>query len=165
MFSLAVVLVIGTAFAFDFASQQEQPAEQLITLRKTVILSTEEQLFIASLAPLKISSHAQAPPLSLYDRSTGQYSGISVDVFRFIADQIGLSYQFVSDGSVSYSNNMQQFEQGHVDVLIPASYSAERARIGLFTDTYYNDFYSAIARREDQLEILIPSKWVNIELA
>ena len=154
IFSSAVVLVVGTVFALDFSTDPEQPIEKLITLRKPVILSVEEQLFVGSLAPLKISSHEQAPPLSLYDRSSGQYNGISVDVFRFIADQIGLSYQFVSDGSVSYSNNMQQFEQGHFDVLIPASYSTERAQIGLFTDTHYNDFYSAIARREDRLEIL-----------
>lgn len=151
IFAMLVGLLISSAFAL--LPHTAYAANTLITLRKPVVLSAAEQRFVASLAPLKVVSHEQAPPLSLYDRSTGQYQGISVDLFRFIADQIGLSYQFVSDGQVSYSKNMQQFEQGHVDLLIPASVSAERSKIGLFTDTHYDSFYSAIARREDSLKI------------
>ena len=52
IFSSAVVLVVGTVFALDFSTDQDQPVEKLITLRKPVILSVEEQLFVGSLAPL-----------------------------------------------------------------------------------------------------------------
>lgn len=152
-FAALGVLSISSVFALDFATHPAPAKEALITLRQPVVLSVKDQLFVNSLAPIKVVSHDQAPPLSLYDHDTGQYQGISVDLFRFIADQIGLSYQFMPKRAGSYSKNMQQFEQGHVDLVIPASVSAERSKIGLFTKTHYDSFYSAIARRDDRLKI------------
>lgn len=149
---LLIVLAISTVLVL-FANNVSA-TESLISLRKPVVLSTAEQLFIRSLPPLKVVTHEQAPPMSLYNRSNGQYEGISSDVFHFIAQQIGLQYQFVSDGHVSHSKNMQQFELGHVDVLIPISISPERSAIGLFTDPHYESFYSAIARKDDRLRVM-----------
>ena len=52
--------------------------------------------------------------MSLYDRYADKYTGISVDLFCFIANEIGLPYQFIGDGYQSFSEMMADFEEGAV---------------------------------------------------
>ena len=148
-----LLLVLAISAFFPFSVNANQHLEAKITLQRPVQLSAEEQLFVSALPTLTVASHKQAPPLSLYDRHADKYTGISVDLFCFIANQIGLSYQFVGGGYVSFSETMGDFEEGYVDVLIPASISAERSKIGLFADSHYGEFYSVVARKSDRLQI------------
>lgn len=150
-FAVCVLLAIGATFLG--ITKASLPAEQRITLQESVILTADEQALIRSLPTLKVSAYRRAPPLSLYNKRKNQYEGISIDVFRFIADQINLPYEFIQTEHTSFNENMQQFEQGLVDVLIPASYLAEREQMGVFTDEYHHGFYSAIALREEQIRI------------
>lgn len=150
-FSALIVLTISAMYVV--VANPTLSFDQKITLREEVILTAEEQALIRSLPTLKVSAYQRAPPFSLYNRRINQYEGISVDVFCFIADQIGLSYEFVGTESTSFDENIQQFEQGHVDVLMPASYLAEREQNGVFTDAYHHGFYSAVALRENQIRI------------
>ncbi len=151
-FSVLIVLVISVMTAVAVKAGLP-PSSQRITLREDVMLTAEERTLIRSLPTLRVSAYQRAPPLSLYDRRTNQYEGISVDVFSFIADEIDLSYKIIQTGNTSFSENIKQFEQGHVDVLMPSSYLAEREQTGIFTDAYYHGFYSAIALRENQIRI------------
>lgn len=152
-YNFSVLLVLAISIMFVVFAKASLPLEQTITLRESVVLSAEEQALIRSLPPLKVSAYQQAPPLSLHNRQSNQFLGISVDVFRFIAEQIDLPYEFVGTENTTFQENMQQFEQGHVDVLMPAGYLAEREQVGVFTDAYYYGFYSVIARKQDQIKI------------
>lgn len=153
IYSFSVIVVLAMSAMFLDGTKASLPAEHRITLRESVILTAEEQALIRSLPTLKVSAYRRAPPLSLYNRREKQYEGISIDIFRFIADEINLSYEFIQTENTSFSENIQQFEQGHVDVLMPASYLAEREQMGVFTDEYHHGFYSAIALRENQIRI------------
>lgn len=152
-YSFSVIMVLAMSAMYLVGTKASLPAEQRITLQESVILTAEEQALIRSLPTLKVSAYRRAPPLSLYNRREKQYEGISIDVFRFIADEINLSYAFIQTENTSFNENIQQFEQGHVDVLMPASYLAEREQMGVFTDEYHHGFYSAIALRENQIRI------------
>lgn len=122
-----------------------------ISLLHSVELNADDRAFVRSVPTLYVSAYRHLPPMSSYDPLSGEYHGISIDVFRFIADQIGLSYQFYHDDGAYVDKKVEEFALGKFDVLIPASYVASRD--GLFTDTYYNGFYSVISRKSDQLQL------------
>src|SRR5690554_121346 len=148
---LLKALAVSVFFIFPVTAKQHPDAN--IQLLRSVELTAQEQLFVSTLPALKIASHKQAPPMSLYDRYADKYTGISVDLFCFIANEIGLPYQFIGDGYQSFSEMMADFEEGHIDVLMPVSISAERSKIGLFADSHYGEFYSVVARKSDRLQI------------
>ncbi|HKM36622.1 MAG TPA: GGDEF domain-containing protein [Thiopseudomonas sp.] len=144
-----LVLAIST---ISSASVRVLPSsDHLITLNAPVELSADDLAFVRSIPTLQVSAYRHIPPLSFLDEATGQYQGISIDVFRFIADQIGLSYDFYEEGGLYVDKKIEEFELGQYDVLIPASYVASRN--GLLTETYYEGFYSVISRKADQLQI------------
>lgn len=149
-----LLLVLAISAFFPFSVNANQHLEAKITLQRPVQLSAEEQLFVSALPALKIASHKQSPPMSLYDRYADKYTGISVDLFCFIANEIGLPYQFIGDGYQSFSEMMADFEEGHIDVLMPVSISAERSKQGLFADGHYHEFYAVVARKSDRLHLL-----------
>lgn len=149
--AICLLLVLAMS-AISFASAGVLPPNDYsITLKKPVELSADDLAFVRSIATLQVSAYRHIPPMSFYDEATAQYQGISIDVFRFIADQIGLSYEFYEQGGAYVDKKIEEFGLGHYDVLLPASYVASRD--GLFTETYYQGFYSVIARKEDQLQI------------
>lgn len=85
-YNFSVLLVLAISIMFVVFAKASLPLEQTITLRESVVLSAEEQALIRSLPPLKVCAYQQAPPLSLHNRQSNQFLGISVDVFRFIAE-------------------------------------------------------------------------------
>ena len=149
---LLKALAVSVFFIFPVTAKQHPDAN--IQLLRSVELTAQEQLFVSTLPALKIASHKQAPPMSLYDRYADKYTGISVDLFCFIANEIGLPYQFIGDGYQSFSEMMADFEEGHIDVLMPVSISAERSKQGLFADGHYDEFYAVVARKSDRLHLL-----------
>lgn len=149
----SILLALAMSAVFTFAVHARHSFDTNITLRHPIELSAEERAFVRSLPQLKVSAYQHIPPLSFYDQQAAEYQGISVDTFRFIAKQIGLSYQIVDDDGFYVDKKLEQFESGEVDVLLPVSYIFERADLGLFTDTHYKGFYSVIARKKDQVRI------------
>ncbi len=130
----------------------------VISLRYPVEISAEERDFVQALPTLQVSPYQHIPPVSFYDAQTESFQGISVDVFRFIAEHIGLSYHFVVDEGLYVDKLIEEFEQGQFDTLIPVSYNPERAKLGLFTDTYYEGFYALITRKAEQIQISSPEQ-------
>lgn len=122
-----------------------------VILLHSVELNADDLAFVRSIPTLQVSAYWHLPSMSSYDPLSGKYHGISIDVFRFIADQIGLSYQFYNDEGGYVDKKVEEFALGQFDVLIPASYVASRD--ALFTDTYYNGFYSVISRKSDRLQL------------
>ncbi len=130
--------------------------QQRITLQNKVMLTDAEQVFVEALPPLKVAAYPKASPYSLYDSKTNRYSGVSVDIFRFIAQEIGLKYEFVVLPNATIENDLQRVKEGVIDVYMPVSKHSSRINDGLFTTSYVQDYYAVIARKGEQLSILLP---------
>ncbi|MHA7599333.1 diguanylate cyclase [Alicycliphilus sp. T452] len=138
----------GTAPALALACE----GAQHIHLRQPVPLSPQEKAEFRALAPLRVLS-SDAPPMARYDQGRGTYTGISVDVWCFIARELGLRYEIVPDQGLTLADKLQQVQAGRADVFMPLSLQPERARLGLFTRPYYESYYAVIARKGQHLSV------------
>jgi PAS domain S-box-containing protein len=125
----------------------------LIEPNRNFVLSREEAQFIQSLAQLRVMIDDNFVPLSHYDTKTGSFQGISVDLFRHLADRLGLQYQFLYDKQLSWAGKVELFKNRKVDLLMPVSFTEERASVGIFTASFYETCYGAIARKTDNIKI------------
>lgn len=123
-----------------------------IRLTEPVELTDTEKAFVAAQPPLKVAS-IFAPPLTRSDAGSDGYQGISADVFCFIASQIGLDYEFVSQPGYSLTDHLTAVQQGQIDMFMPLSFQASRAEKGLFSDGYYQSYYVAIIDQARRLKI------------
>jgi diguanylate cyclase (GGDEF)-like protein len=130
-----------------------EPIDGLIQPNKTFRLSQAEAVFIQSLPILRVMIDEDFLPLSGYSPRTKHFQGISVDLFAYIARQIGLRYQFIHEDKLTWSDKIVLFNDRKIDLLFPASYTAERAKHGLFTDSYYTSYYAAIAKTSRNIVI------------
>lgn len=149
LLSLTLLWGLPTAFAKQ---------KSLINLKSEVVLSAAEREFVAALPPLKVAAYPTASPYAWYNNQTGSYSGLSVDIFEFVAERIGLNYQFVVQPHISLENDLNQVKTGGIDVYMPTSASPSRAALGLFTKSYMQDYYAVIAQKTAQLNIQTPQQ-------
>lgn len=129
------------------------PEADFISLTEAVLLTHDERAFIKSLPRLKVATYPQAPPLSLLNEHTGELEGISVDIFRFIAEQLHLSYELIDSSKLSGTDVLSHVKSGQVDVFMPLSIQLDRLQYGLFTEGYFNDYYTAITRANSPVKI------------
>ena len=146
-------MLVCIALASQAAQAAACDGAQRIRLRSPIELSAEERAELRSLPPLRIFS-LNSPPLTRYDEERGTYTGLSVDVLCFMAQQIGLRYEFITAGQgLPLAEKIQQLQEGRADVVMPLSRLPERERMGLFTAPYYESHYAVIARKGRRLSI------------
>ncbi len=148
-----VLMLAWNPFFTALASAAQPSAVGTITLNTAVSLSDDERTFIQSLPTLRVAAYWYAPPLSLFNEKTGTYQGISIDIFRFIADQIDLSYELVSDTGTVLNENFNHVKQGTLDVYLSLSTQPERLQYGNFTQSFFADYYTVIARKNRPIHI------------
>ncbi|HQQ70984.1 MAG TPA: transporter substrate-binding domain-containing protein [Alicycliphilus sp.] len=112
---------------------------QRIRLRQPVTLSPQEKAELQNLAPLRVLA-VDAPPMARYDPASQTYSGIGVDLWCFIAKELGLRYEILQRQDLSVADKLQQVQAGRADVFMPLSVQPDRARLGLFTLPYYEGY-------------------------
>lgn len=142
----ALCMLVCTALASQAAQATACDGAERIRLRAPVELSAQERAELRALPPMRIVA-VDAPPMMLYDADRGTYTGISADVLCFMAQQIGLRYEFVKAQKLSVAEKIQQVQEGHVDVFVPLSRLPEREGKGIFTEPYYESHYAVIARK------------------
>ncbi|MDR0216498.1 MAG: GGDEF domain-containing protein [Comamonas sp.] len=127
---------------------------QNIRLLHPVEISPEELAEFHAMPPLRVLA-VDAPPMSRYDKRRDSYAGVAVDTWCFITDKLGLHYEIDSgrDLSQTVANKIEQVQQGRADVFMPLSLLPQRARLGIFTEPYYQSFYAVITRKDRQLSI------------
>lgn len=125
---------------------------QRIRLRQPVTLSPQEKAELQNLAPLRVLA-VDAPPMARYDPASQTYSGIGVDLWCFIAKELGLRYEILQRQDLSVADKLQQVQAGRADVFMPLSVQPDRARLGLFTLPYYEGYYALIARKGQHLPV------------
>ena len=146
---LALLLAL---FAFCL-SGLVNAAEDLVQPNSRFVLSLPEAQFIQSLPPVKVMLDDNFTPLSHYDSKATSYEGISVDLFRHVAEHLGLKYQLVHDATLSWSDKVDLFKNAKVDLLMPVSFTLERAKVGLYTTPFYDSYYGAIAKKSRHLKL------------
>jgi PAS domain S-box-containing protein len=132
---------------------QGRAAVDLIVPNQSFYLSVSEARFIQSLPTLRVMLDDNFTPLSNYDARSGSYQGISVDLFRHLADRLGLKYQLLHEANMTWSDKVERFKQRQIDLLMPVSHTPERAALGLFTASFYDTYYGAIAQKARRLKI------------
>lgn len=145
----ALLLLLFFCPVFIYADE----TANLVLENKKFTLSPEEVKFIKSLPPLRVMVDDNFVPLSLYNSKTGSYQGASVDLFRHLAGRLGIKYELIYDKSRTWTDKVELFKSRKVDLLIPASITAERSRIGLFTSSIYTAYYGAVVKQSSSIEI------------
>lgn len=125
---------------------------QHIRLRQPVTIGPQEKAEFQALAPLRVLA-VDAPPMARYDPERQAYSGIGVDLWCFIAGELGLRYEILPGRDLSLADKLRQVQSGRADAFMPLSLVPERARLGLFTRPYYESHYAVIARQGRQLQV------------
>jgi len=136
--AVAVIMLRASAGFADSTGDLIQP-------NRSFILSEQESQFIQSLPPLKVMVDENFMPLSYYNVKTGAFEGISVDLYRHIAERLGLKHQFLRDPTLTWKDKVELLKNRKIDLLMSASFTAERAQYGVFTSSFYKSFYGAIA--------------------
>ena len=125
---------------------------QNVRLLEPVTLSAQEQAEFRSMAPLRVVA-VDAPPMARYDKGSGTYAGIGVDVWCFITAELGLRYEIVPERDQTVAAKIRQVQEGRADVFMPLSVQPERALHGTFTLPYYESHYAIIARKGWRLPV------------
>ena len=97
-----------------------------------LLLTEQEQAYIASLPPLVVSNEANWPPIDY--TLLGKPQGYSVDVMRMIAKMIGLEITFAQ--GLTWTDLVAQFKAGEIDLLHAVRLSEENAQWGQPTNSY-----------------------------
>ncbi|WP_442597257.1 diguanylate cyclase [Parapusillimonas sp. JC17] len=125
---------------------------QNIRLLKPVEFTAQQRAEFRAMPPLRVSA-VGAPPMARYDDDSQTYSGIAIDVFCFIAQELGLSFEITPGRDQTVADKIRQVQEGLADVFIPLSHSAEREKRGLFTLPYYESHYAVIARHGSRVSV------------
>ena len=64
-----------------------------------------------------------------------------------------MRFEYITTQEVTVAEKIQQVQEGRVDMFVPLSYQAERARKGIFSKSYFASQYAAIARKGRRLSI------------
>lgn len=146
---LAVVLIVLLQSHISLANDHSN----LIGPNNNFVLSSQEAQFIQSLAPLRVMIDDNFVPLSSYDSKTNSSNGLSVDIFRHVAERLGLKYKLQHDSKLSWSDKVNLFKKQKIDLLMPVSFTEERARGGIFTNSFYDSYYGAIVNKSNNIRI------------
>lgn len=141
-----VVLVLAAALPAGAACDGD------VRLMRPVALSDAERAAVAAMAPLTVLA-VDAPPMSRWDEQSQRYTGIAVDAWCFIAEQIGLRYEVRAARGETVAQKIAQVQAGTADVFFPLSSQSERARLGRFTQPFYESPYAVIARKARHLPV------------
>ncbi|MEI6207979.1 MAG: EAL domain-containing protein [Desulfuromonadales bacterium] len=149
LLAMAIIVFVLLQPCLSFADERTDLIEPDIHF----VLSPQEVQFIRSLEPLRVMIDDNFVPLSSYDTRTDTFRGISVDLFRHIADRLGLKYQMLHDAKLSWADKVELFNNKQIDLLMPVSFTKERDRVGVFTTSIYDTYYTAIATKSQRIRI------------
>ncbi|QFY88549.1 transporter substrate-binding domain-containing protein [Magnetovirga frankeli] len=122
-------------------SSGRQGALQIET--QPIELTAQERAFVAENPVLRVSNENDWPPLDFAIR--GVPNGFSIDYLRLLAQKIGIQWQFVN--GYTWSELMDLFAEGQLDMLHSAYHSQERERIALFSQPI-NEIRTALILRK-----------------
>ncbi|TCK09112.1 response regulator [Marinobacterium mangrovicola] len=137
---------------------------------KTVNLTAEEKAWIEANPSILVGKEDSWPPFNYIDRQ-GDYVGITVDFLKLIEQKTGLHFEYSEPAS--YNALHTQLEEGQIDLVAAAYFSADRSQYALHTPSYlvlkefvYAKEASNIRNLEDLngKRLVIPSGYATIDI-
>jgi len=155
----------GQIIASNRAEEEKEPFPL-----PELLLTEQEQAYIASLPPLVVSNEANWPPVDY--TFLGKPQGYSVDVVRMIAETIGLEITFVQ--GLTWTDLVAQFKAGKIDLLHSVRLSDENAQWGQPTGSYARLPWTLVTREGSPAirglaelagrKLAIPASWSIVPL-
>ncbi len=97
---------------------------------------------------LKVGTTGDYRPFTTLDKSTGEYSGLDIDLARSLGAALGVKVAFVP---TTWRSLAQDLAGGSFDIAMGGiSVTLDRQKIGFFSAPYVRDGKAAIARCADQ---------------
>lgn len=78
------------------------------------VFTKDERLFITQSDPVVVSYDPSFAPLTYQDEKTGEFCGVTADIFQYIADRSGLKFRFEAH---TQSDSLNLLQQGKIDAL------------------------------------------------
>ncbi len=138
------ILLAADALACDGAKR--------IRLQAPVEFTEEELAQFRAMPPLRAVA-VGAPPMVWYDEEAQDFFGVGIDVWCFIAGELGLRYRIDPGKGVPVAEKIRSVQEGRADVFLSLSLIPERLERGLFTKPYYDSHYAVIAAKGRRLPI------------
>ncbi|MEJ1421507.1 MAG: transporter substrate-binding domain-containing protein [Candidatus Sedimenticola sp. (ex Thyasira tokunagai)] len=113
--------------------------------KKLIELTAEERAWLSAHPVIRVSNELDWPP---YDFSAaGQPTGFAIDYLRLLSDKVGVQFEFVT---ASWSDLMDKFKQGEIDLIHPLHFSKEREAFMHFTKPFFTLSSVAAVRQGDE---------------
>ncbi|MFI9651614.1 diguanylate cyclase [Guyparkeria halopsychrophila] len=96
-------------------------------------LSADEQAFLEEHPTVTIAMMVEHPPFTVIEGGEG--AGFEHDLLQLVAEKTGL--EFEKEFGV-WSDSLQRFRRGQVDMISSISYREERTAFTLYTEPYYS---------------------------
>jgi len=107
-------------------------ADLVINEHAKIVLSPEEQHYLAQHPVIKVSNEMDFPP---YDFAVGgEPQGYSVDLLNLLAQKIGIQIEYVNRDT--WRQLLELFKQGELDLMHSLTKTPERLELGLFSEPY-----------------------------
>lgn len=151
-FRLYPILLLFVCSVAPATSARACEGSQNVRLRSPVEFTTRQLAQFQAMPPLRVEA-VNAPPMARYDPARQAYTGIAIDVFCFIASQLGLRSIIVPGRDQTVADKIRRVQEAEADIFIPLSHSDERAQRGVFSLPYYETHYAVIARKGQGLPI------------
>lgn len=109
----------------------------------------EEAEYINSQPYIKVSYDPNWRPIEYYDEDEKRFMGIAEDVFDMIEKYSGLNFSY--EKTNNYTETLNKFEEGSIDVLVsmPTDYERAKARDAYITMPYLESTVVELGRKND----------------
>lgn len=79
------------------------------------VFSDEEKNYIDKVKTLKVVSVPGFGPIQYYDEQTGEFSGVTADMFNLISEKTGLKFEFIK--TQTYEQSLEMISSGKADII------------------------------------------------
>ena len=136
-FKIFLIIMVSLYICIPVFAQSEAPT-------KTIQISKEKEERIAQPSVWRVGI-IKAPPFSYKDKN-GEWVGISVILWRLVANDIGLKYKFEEHG---LNELLDGVSRGDLDAAIgPLTITAEREKLFDFTHTFFNTGLGVVVKKK-----------------
>jgi len=150
------VLVLLLSLLLSFSPALAARPEDLIRDTGEVALSAADRAFLSSLPTLRVVMDDDYTPLSYYDAGSRTYLGIAPELFAHLADKLGISWEPVGVPGTTWEEKTSQFYSGQADLMLPVSITEERMDTGVFSEAFYQSYYSVIGKTGQEAVVASP---------
>lgn len=103
------ILLSNPGYGSDLYDKYLSPS-----MNQTPVFTKEERKYIEQAAPIIVAYDPAFAPLSYQDKKTGEFKGVTADIFKFIAASSGLRFQFEAH---SQPEALELLRAGKVDAI------------------------------------------------